>query len=358
MDLDSLDLAIGKLPRHRVGFYPTPFHALSNMSEALGINLFMKREDLAGPSAISGSKTRLAEFILGRALEEGATHLITQGAYLTNSGLQFAAACLRARVTPILVLTRNTRRHGKLREARGNYLLNQTMGVETHVIDVNGDIWTDPAAAAQVEDTIARRRAELEAQGSKVEVVGTGGAHRDGFIAHAQTFREMLLQAGEAGVELDFIYHTIGTGTALPGMLAAKLSLDHPVKLRSIAISAYDEDSWINPGIIIERTKAVLETLGAPIPDDATIRAELDIDQRFIGADYAVPSPESTAAIRELASAEGVFVGPVYTGKGLAGLLDHARTGHIPTGSNVAFLHTGDTGNLFEIPEVVGAIAN
>jgi 1-aminocyclopropane-1-carboxylate deaminase/D-cysteine desulfhydrase-like pyridoxal-dependent ACC family enzyme len=198
---------------------------------------------------------------------------------------------------------------------------------------------------------------DLEAQGHQVMIVGTGGAHPDGFVAHAQTFREMLQQSGDAGVELDFVYHTIGTGTALPGMLAAKLSLGHPAKLRSIAISTFDEDSWVNPGIIVERTKAVLETLGQPVPDDADIRAELDIDQRFIGEDYAVPSPESTAAIRELARAEGVFVGPVYTGKGLAGLLDHARTGRIPTGSDVAFIHTGDTGNLFEIPEVVGAIA-
>jgi cysteine synthase len=76
----------------------------------------------------------------------------------------------------------------------------------------------------------------------------------------------------------------------------------------------------------------------------------------FIGEDYAVPTTESTAAIRELARAEGVFVGPVYTGKGLAGLLHHARSGLIPADSNVAFLHTGDTGNLFEIPEVVGHI--
>jgi len=280
-DFTHFDTAIDKLPRRRVGFYPTPFHALPNVSDMYGINFFLKREDLAGPSAISGSKTRLAEFILGRALEEGVTHLITQGAYLTNSGLQFAAACLSARITPILVLTRNVPRHGELGEPRGNYLLNQTMGVETHVINVSGTAWTDPEAAARVADTIEDRKAELEAQGHKVLVVGTGGAHPDGFIAHALAFREMLEQSTAAGVELDFIYHTIGTGTALPGMLAAKLSLGHPVKFRSIAINGYNDDDWMNPAVIVERTKAVLTTLDAPAPDDAAIRAEIDIDQRF-----------------------------------------------------------------------------
>lgn len=357
MDLTRFDAAIDALPRRRVGFYPTPFHALPNLSESLGINLFLKREDLAGPSAISGSKTRLTEFILGRALADGVTHLITQGAHLTNSGLQFAAACLSAGITPILVLSRNIPRHGRQGEPRGNFLLNRTMGVETHVVDVNGSPWEDPDAGARIEGVIEARRAELEAQGHRVLVVGTGGAHPDGFVAHAVTFREMLQQSAALGVDLDFVYHTIGTGTALPGMLAAKLSLGHPVTFRSIAITTYNDGDTFNPGLIVERTKAVLRTLGAPVPDDAAIRAEIDVDQRFIGEDYALPTPESTAAIRELARAEGVFVGPVYTGKGFAGLLDHARSGRIPAGSNVAFLHTGDTGNLFEIPEVVGSIA-
>ena len=357
MDFRHFDTAIGKLPRRQVGFYPTPFHPLPNLSATYGVDFFLKREDLAGPSAISGSKTRLAEFIIGRALEDGVTHLITQGATVTNSGLQFAAACLAARITPILVLTRDVPNHGELTDFRGNLLLNRTMGVETHVVDVDGNAWDDPAAGARAAAVIEARRAELEAQGHKVLVVGSGGAHPDGFVAHAVTFREMLEQSAAAGVDLDFVYHTIGTGTALPGMLAAKLSLGHPVRFRSIAITNYDDDSWINPGVIVERTKAVLATLDAPVPDDAAILAEIDVDQRFIGDDYAVPSPESTAAIRELAHAEGVFVGPVYTGKGLAGLLDHARTGRLPAGSTVAFLHTGDTGNLFEIPEVTGPLA-
>jgi len=89
----------------------------------------------------------------------------------------------------------------------------------------------------------------------------------------------------------------------------------------------------MNPAVIVQRTKAVIATLGGTVPDDAAIRAEIDVDQRFIGEDYAVPSPESTAAIRELARNEGIFVGPVYTGIGIADLLDHARTGKIPAGT-------------------------
>ncbi|MGP3940021.1 hypothetical protein [Streptomyces sp. 6N106] len=85
-----------------------------NLSATHGVNFFLKREDMAGPGTLSGSKTRLAEFIIGQALGEGVTHVISQGVYLTNSGMQFATACRVAGLTPILYLTRDENRHGEL----------------------------------------------------------------------------------------------------------------------------------------------------------------------------------------------------------------------------------------------------
>jgi 1-aminocyclopropane-1-carboxylate deaminase/D-cysteine desulfhydrase-like pyridoxal-dependent ACC family enzyme len=200
------------------------------------------------------------------------------------------------------------------------------------------------------------RKAELEAEGHRALIVPTGGAHPLGFAAHAITFKEIIEQSQASGVTLDWIYHTAGTGTALPGLIAAKLMTNHSVKFRSIAICAYNEGGWMSPTVIVQRVKDVLNRLGAHAPPDQVIRAEIELDQRFIGDDYAVPTAEGIAAIRELAQAEGVFVGPVYTGKGLAGMLNHIRAGRVQPGSNVAFLHTGDTGNLFEIPQVVGNV--
>jgi L-cysteate sulfo-lyase len=354
---DELRARIARLPRLDVGLYPTPFHPLRRLSRRYGVGLFMKREDLAGPGTISGSKTRLSEFILGRALADGATHVITQGADLTNSGMQFAAACRVAGLEPILFLTRDVARHGELSEYRGNLLLNKTMGVETHHLAVTGaGAWEAGEDADRLAGAIRARREELEAEGHRVVLVPTGGAHPDGFVAHALTFIEMLEQAEAQDAELDFVFHTIGTGTALPGMLAAKLATGSSVAFRSIAINSYDEDGWISPSVIVERTKAILRSIDVPVPADEVIRSEVDVDERFIGEDYAVPSRASTEAIQELARTEGVFVGPVYTGKGFAGMLDHIRSGRVPSGANVAFVHTGDTANLFETLSVVGDV--
>ncbi|QXH53908.1 pyridoxal-phosphate dependent enzyme [Pseudomonas fakonensis] len=355
MNLNDVKNLFDTLPRKNVGFYPTPFHKLHNLSRLEGINLFLKREDMAGPGALSGSKMRVAELILGQALKDGVDTIITQGAYLTNSGMQFATAAVVAGITPILFLTRDEPQHGELSEYRGNLLLDKLMGVETHYLAAPGSAYINrPDDKQRVWDAMTARKAELEAQGRKVLIVPTGGAYPTGFAGHVLTFIEMIEQARAAGVELDYIYHTTGTGTALPGMLAAKLLTGHPVKFRSISISNYQPDFWINESIIAERVRHIFETFGIEPPSLETVLSEIEVDNRFIGENYAVPSQESVHAIRCLAQAEGVFLGPVYTGKGFAGLLDHIRTGKVEPGSNVAFLHTGDTANLFEVSGVVG----
>ncbi|RAR55375.1 D-cysteine desulfhydrase [Paraburkholderia unamae] len=357
MQLFELDDLLGKLPRKRIGFYPTPFHKLENMSRTHGINLFMKREDMAGPGSLSGSKMRVAELIIGQALQDGVDTIITQGAYLTNSGMQFATAARVAGLTPILFLTRDEAQHGKLTDYRGNLLLDKLMDVETHYLVAPGSAYVNrPDDKERVLNAMNARKVELEAQGRKVMIVPTGGAYPTGFAAHVRTFMEMIEQARDAGVELDYIYHTTGTGTALPGMLAAKLLTGHPVKFRSISISHYQPDFWINEAIIAERVKHIFRTFSIEPPSDQAILCEIEVDNRFIGDNYAVPSPEATAAIKELAKAEGVFLGPVYTGKGFAGLLEHIRSGKVAPDSNVAFLHTGDTANLFEVSGVVGEL--
>lgn len=359
MNLDELGSLFKQLPRKNVGFYPTPFHKLDNLSRIHGINLFLKREDMAGPGAISGSKMRVAELIIGQALRDGVDTIITQGAHLTNSGMQFATAALVAGLTPILFLTRDEERHGKLTDHRGNLLLDKLMGVETHYLVAPGSAYVNrPDIKQRVLDAMNARKAELEAQGRKVLIVPTGGAFPTGFAAHVLTFKEMVEQARALGTELDYIYHTTGTGTALPGMLAAKLLTGHPVKFRSISISHYQPDFWINESIIVDRVKHIFRRFGIEPPADGVIRGHIEVDNRFIGDNYAAPSAASTAAIKELARAEGVFVGPVYTGKGFAGLLEHIRTGKVAPGSNVAFLHTGDAANLFEVPGVVGDVIN
>ena len=44
---------------------------------------------------------------------------------------------------------------------------------------------------------------------------------------------------------------------------------------------------------------------------------------------------------------EGILLDPVYSGKAMSGLIDLARKGYFPKGSNVLFLHTGGSPALY-----------
>ena len=48
-----------------------------------------------------------------------------------------------------------------------------------------------------------------------------------------------------------------------------------------------------------------------------------------------------------LARREGILLDPVYSGKGMAGLIDLVRKGVYRRGQNVVFVHTGGSAGLF-----------
>jgi L-cysteate sulfo-lyase len=59
-------------------------------------------------------------------------------------------------------------------------------------------------------------------------------------------------------------------------------------------------------------------------------------------------------AVKLAARLEGVLFDPVYSGKGLAGLIDLIRKGHFADCENVVFLHTGGSASLFGYPDIFG----
>ena len=57
-------------------------------------------------------------------------------------------------------------------------------------------------------------------------------------------------------------------------------------------------------------------------------------------------------AVEMCATLEGVLLDPVYTGKGMAGLIHHDRTGRWSSDDQIVFIHTGGTPALFAYPEL------
>ncbi|HCB1212212.1 TPA: pyridoxal-phosphate dependent enzyme, partial [Klebsiella pneumoniae] len=67
----------------------------------------------------------------------------------------------------------------------------------------------------------------------------------------------------------------------------------------------------------------------------------------YVGDGYGLPTSSMIEAVSLLARLEGILLDPVYSGKGMAGLIDLIRQGQFQRGENVVFVHTGGSTALF-----------
>ena len=73
----------------------------------------------------------------------------------------------------------------------------------------------------------------------------------------------------------------------------------------------------------------------------------IEIDDRFFGEGYAIPTDASREAIELTARTEAIFLDPVYTGKAMAGLIAYVRQQKFTEKQTVLFWHTGGIPALF-----------
>jgi len=352
MTLEELAKRLEPIPRKRFLFTPTPFHKLENFSKTYETDVYMKREELGGPSSFSGNKIRKLEFIIGQALEEGIDSVITYGSYQSNSAMQIATTCNASGIKPILFLG-DTKAEGLCDAPSGNLLVNLILGAEIHYVDK-----PDPKDSLdlnplwnKVIEACMRKKEAMESEGHKVMFIPVGSTHEYGFVSDVLMFRELMEQSRAEGVELDYLFHTNGSGGTLPGLIAAKLITGSEVQIKSINVRSWEEGELISKSICVDRVKSIYRRLQLTCPPEDVIVREINVDYDYMHPGYGIPNEKAVAAIRELAQTEGILLDYVYTGKGFSGLKDYITQGIVPKGSQVAFIHTGGVIGLFSDPD-------
>lgn len=353
MKSHELDKYIKKFPRKRLLFLPTPFHKLKNLSKKYGMEIFIKRDDLTGPSLYGGNKTRKLEFIFGKALQEGVEYLISVGGYQTNSGMEMTTFCRICNLKPILFLL-DVKRQGEPKEFKANLLLNKIMGCELHYVE------REPGERTPICVRLAeRRKEELKKEGRKAKVLPGGVSVPEGWISYVVGFQEIYNQSRQMDIELDYLFHTTGTGGTLPGLLVGKFLLGSNTKIVSIYIGHVASGEYSSyEDMIRDRVEKIFRQFDIKSVSRDEILREINVDKNFFGEEYATPTKEGNDAIKELAREEGLMLDPVYTGKGFAGFLHSIKSGTIPKRSKVAFLHTGGTTALFAELDITGKLYN
>jgi 1-aminocyclopropane-1-carboxylate deaminase/D-cysteine desulfhydrase-like pyridoxal-dependent ACC family enzyme len=175
-----------------------------------------------------------------------------------------------------------------------------------------------------------------------------GGAFALGSaLAYLLSTLEIVEQTEALGITPTDLYMCSGNKGHAGLILARKLL---GASFRTVAVSQRYGDDRVSGAI-----KGALDAAHAlgwdlPITDD-----DVESYDDYVGEAYGRPSPAALDAIRLAARLEGLLLDPIYTGKAMAGLMDHARTGKVGNASTVVFIHTGGLPALFAFKdEIIG----
>ena len=104
MKRQGLLAKLEKYPRLPLAEYPTPLEFLPRLSQELGRDVYVKRDDGLGP-ALGGNKTRKLEYLLAEAQAQKARKVVTFGGLQSNHARITAAAAryVRDGATPVLL---------------------------------------------------------------------------------------------------------------------------------------------------------------------------------------------------------------------------------------------------------------
>jgi L-cysteate sulfo-lyase len=329
---------LSRFHRVKLSHAPTPLEPLPRLSKFLGgPNLWIKRDDCTG-LATGGNKTRKLEFLLGDALAQGATHIVTQGATQSNHVRQTAAAACKLGLKCTALLEERVENGSPDYYASGNVLLDRLFDcrIETRApgLDMNQEL----VAVGE----------RLRAEGDVPYLIPGGGSNPVGALGYVVCAQELLVQANDQGLKIDRIVHATGSAGTQAGLVVGLEGLNSGIPVLGIGVRAQREKQEENVYQLARNTWELLGIRGELRRD--AVRANSD----YVGAGYGQPTDGMIEAVRLLAQHEGILLDPVYSGKGMAGLLDLIRKGEFDKGDNVVFVHTGGAVGLFGYGSIFG----
>jgi D-cysteine desulfhydrase family pyridoxal phosphate-dependent enzyme len=303
---------------------PTLVEPMPRLAARLGTaskNLLIKRDD-AIAFGFGGNKVRKLAFVAAHAKAQGADTLITAGGVQSNHARATASAAAKLGMRAILVA------NGQAPALpAGNALLDALLGAEMVYVSTRDE-------RTPLMNRIADR---LRAEGRQPYVIPIGASTPLGALGYVHAVAELVDQI-EAP---DVIVHSTSSGGTQAGIVAGCRLLG--LQTRVIGVSA-DERAHVLHADVEAIVRGISELLEVRLPDPTYY---INVDDRFVGEGYGVPTAASREAIELAARTEAIFLDPTYTAKAMAGLIAYVRDHTFDDGQTVLFWHTGGQVGLF-----------
>lgn len=315
-----------QFPRLELLGAPTPLEHLPRLSDYLGRDIFIKRDDFT-PVAMGGNKLRKLEFLAADALREGADVLLTAGAIQSNHVRQTAAVAARLGLKCVALLENPIGTHAENYLSNGNRLLLDLMDAEVIMVD----------ALHNPTEQLAEEATRLEAQGFRPYIVPVGGSNALGALGYVECAQEIAHQS-EGVVDFAAVVVASGSAGTHAGLAVGLEHLLPETELVGVTVSRQVEAQLP----LVERLR---QSLAETLEVQAT--APITLWDDYFAPRYGEPNDESMAAVKLLAQLEGILLDPVYTGKAMAGLLDGISQNRFRREGPLLFIHTGGAPALF-----------
>lgn len=324
-------MLLSRFPRVSLAHLPTPLEHLPRLSKHLGgPKIYVKRDDCTGLGT-GGNKTRKLEFLMADAMQKNADVIITQGAVQSNHARQTAAAACKLGMACELIFEKRVADAPDAYLNSGNVLLDRIYGANISEVEKGSDM--NAAMEAVAED--------LRKQGKTPYIVPGGGSNPIGALGYVDCALECLSQANRDGIVIDHIVHATGSAGTQAGLVVGLKASHANIPLLGIGVNAPKDEQEEK---VYKLAVETADYVGAP---GIVVREDVVANCDYVGPGYGVPTEAMNEAVMLLARMEGLLFDPVYSGKGLAGLIDLIHKGFFSGANSVVFVHTGGSAGLF-----------
>lgn len=315
-----------QFPRLELLGAPTPLEHLPRLSDYLGRDIFIKRDDFT-PVALGGNKLRKLEFLAADALREGADVLLTAGAIQSNHVRQTAAVAARLGLKCVALLENPIGTTAENYLHNGNRLLLDLMDVEVVMVDA---LHNPPAQLAEQAE-------RLEAQGFRPYSVPVGGSNVLGALGYVECAQEIAHQS-EGVVDFAAVVVASGSAGTHAGLAVGLEHLLPNTELVGVTVSRKSEAQL-----------PIVERIRMPLAEQLELQAQAPVTlwDDYFAPRYGEPNDDGMEAVKLLARLEGIMLDPVYTGKAMAGLIDGISQNRFRRDGPLLFVHTGGSPALF-----------
>lgn len=310
---------------------PTPLERLNTISDELGINFYIKRDDLTNYGT-GGNKLRKLEYLAKDAIDQGYTMLLTVGGAQTNHGRLTAAVAAKYGLKAAIIAV-----DPYPGEMSANLLLDGIMGCPVYLVQDDGEHTEDELQAAAVEKVTK----EWEEKGEKVYFIPVGGSNELGILGYYDCAVELAEQVKDLGLEDVRLVTTVGSMGTYLGLQVGIKNENLPLHLTGIGISPKPNGLKAYAADYYARVKEYFN-LDLDMTED-----DYDLISDYDHGAYNNPVKEVREAMYYMGRKEAIILDPCYTGKTFAGILEMVKSGKIAKGENVIMLHTGGVPGIY-----------